>query len=78
MKLIDKTKRWDFGKTLEGRKKNYKVTLYYVEHPSYWYFMLHKDKYAYNSLWNNLKFESQDQCSEAAEAKIDEILKSGD
>lgn len=80
MRLTDKTKKWDYGKTLEGRKKNYKVVIYYSEHPMgkehpFWYFMLKKDNYTYNSLWNNLKFETQDQCSKAAEDKIDELVK---
>ena len=80
MRLIDKTPRWDFGKILEGRKKNYKVIIHYSEQSinkkrPFWYFELRKDDYAYNSLWDNLKFESQDQCCDAAESKIEELIK---
>lgn len=79
MRLIDKTKRWDCNKTLTGKKKNYKVTVCHSAHPlagkSFWYFLLDKDDYRYNSLWDNLKYLSQDQCVEAVEDKINELTK---
>ena len=79
MRLIDKTKRWDCNKTLIGKKKNYKVTVCHSAHPlagkSFWYFLLDKDDYRYNSLWDNLKYLSQDQCVEAVEDKINELTK---
>lgn len=80
MKLVDKTQIWDYGKTLEGRKKGYKVIIHYSNHPlkkepPYWYFVLGKDDYRYNSLWYGLKYESQEQCVEAAENKVDELTR---
>ena len=79
MKLIDKTKKWDCNKTLAGKKKNYKVTVCHSAHPlagnPLWYFLLDKDDYRYNSLWDNLKYLSQDQCVEAVENKINELVK---
>lgn len=80
MRLVDKTRQWDYGKSLEGRKKKYKVVINYSAHPMskedpFWYFLLEKEEYRYNSVWNNEKYESQDQCVEAAENKIDELVK---
>lgn len=79
MRLIDKTKRWDHNKTLTGKKKNYKVTVCHSAHPlagkSFWYFLLDKDDYRYNSLWDDLRYVSQDQCVEAVEDKINELTK---
>ena len=40
----------------------------------FWYYLLEKDEYRYNSVWSDEKFESQDQCVEAAENKIDELI----
>ena len=42
----------------------------------FWYFLLEKDDYRYNSLWNDEKYDSQDRCVEAVENKIDELTKS--
>ena len=79
MRLTDKTGQWDYGKSLEGRKKKYKVIINYSAHPMnkekpFWYYLLEKDEYRYNSVWSDEKFESQDQCVEAAENKIDELI----
>lgn len=77
MKLTDKTRKWDYGKMLVGKKKNFKVAIGYSNHPlkgeQFWYFTLRKDDYMYNSLWDNLKFDNQDQCVDAAENKIEEF-----
>ena len=75
MRLVDKTGKWDYGKRLEGRRKNYKVIISYSESAKpYWYYLLDKDNYRYNSLWDNVKFENQEQCVKAAEDKIDELV----
>lgn len=77
MRLVDKTGKWDYGKRLEGRRKNYKVIISCSESAKpYWYYLLGKDDYRYNSLWDNAKFENQEQCVKAAEGKIDELVKS--
>ena len=81
MRLVDKTKQWNYGKTLEGRKKKYKVVINYSAHPMnkekpFWYYLLEKDNYRYNSLWNDEKYETQDQCVKAVENKINELAKS--
>ena len=80
MKLREKREQWGNGKRYVGRKNNYKVTVSYA--PSdftgkkdYWYFSLNKEDYSYNSLWDNLHYKTQDECVEAAEKKIGELVK---
>ena len=78
MKLTDKTRKWDYGKRLVGKKKNFEVTIGYSNHSlrgeQFWYFILIKYDYMYNSLWDNLKFDNQDQCVDAAENKVEELI----
>jgi len=82
MKLYNKTEPFQRGKTFTGKKKHFKVTISYapvdfMNTKSYWYFLLDKDddSYTYNSLWYNLKYDTQEECVNAAENKIEEILK---
>lgn len=80
MRLTNKTLRWDYGETWVGRKKNYEVKISYSAHllnkeTPYWYYVLKKGDYAYNSLWNDLKYPSKEDCVNAAEIKIDELIK---
>lgn len=80
MRLTDKTEHWNYGEVLIGRKKKYEVRIEHVALPMqkspYWYFGLNKEGFAYNSLWDNLKFKTQEECVSAAEEKIEEIEKS--
>ena len=80
MRLVNKTPRWDYGEIWVGRKKNYEVRINYASHPMrkeepYWYFILNKDSYSYNSLWEDLKYLSKEECVNVAETKIDELIK---
>ena len=80
MRLTNKTGRWDYGETWVGRKKNYEVRINYSAHPMrkeepHWYYTLSKDKYSYNSSWDGLKYTSKEECANAAETKIDELVK---
>ena len=82
MRLTNKTGRWDYDETWVGRKKNYDVRINYSNHPMrkenpYWYYALSKDEYSYNSLWDDLEYESKEDCISAVEKKIDELVKSG-
>ena len=65
-----------------GKKKKYNVKISYV--PSdftgkkdYWYFLIVKEdiEYAYNSLLDKLKYVSMEECIEACEKKIEELIK---
>ena len=83
MKLVDKTEKWSMGdKKLVGKKKKYIVTIHFsaknlMNDSEYWWYSIFKEdiNFAYNSLWDNLKYETQEECVEAAEKKIDELLK---
>lgn len=82
MRLTNKTERWDYGETWVGRKKNHKVKIYYSSRPirketSYWYYTLNKEEYSYNSLLDDLKYESKEDCTSAAKKKVDKLVKSG-
>lgn len=75
MKLVNKTKRWDYGEMWVGRKKNYEVNINYSSHPlrkenPYWYYTLRKGNYTYNSLWDELKYKSKEECINAVEEKL--------
>lgn len=81
MKLREKNIRWDSGKTFVGKKKKYNVTVSYTPtdftgKKDYWYFLIDKKdvNYAYNSLWDNLHYETQEECVVAVEKKIDELV----
>lgn len=80
MRLIDKSNAWDDDdKTFVGKKSNYIVTIKYAamrfqRGNPFWYFTLDKDRYAYNSIWDDRKFETQDECVKAAENKIKELV----
>ena len=79
MRLTDKTEHWNYGKVLIGRKKKYEVRIEHAAHPipksPYWYFVLSKEEFRYNSLWDNIKFKTQEECVSAAEEKIEELEK---
>lgn len=83
MKLREKTTdRWQNGKTFIGKKNKYSVTVSYVPtdfigKKDYWYFLIDKKDidYAYNSLWDKLKYTSMEECIEACERKIEELIK---
>lgn len=81
MKLTDKTSAWDMGnKHFEGRKKKFNVSICYStrdkENP-YWYYTVSRkeDDKRHNSLWSNERFNTKEECIEAAEKKIDELIK---
>lgn len=83
MRLIDKTEKWSMGdKKLVGKKKKYTVNINFsaknpINNKEHWWYSIFKEdiNFTYNSLWDNLKYETQEECVEAAEKKIDELLK---
>lgn len=80
MRLTNKTERFDMGETWVGRKKNYDVSINSHREirsmtTQYWYFVLSKDRKTYNSLWDNIRYNSKEECTEGAEKKIEELLK---
>lgn len=81
MRLTNKTDRWEYGETWVGRKKNFKVTIRSHDNPMikeepYWYFLLDKEQFNYNSLSEDRKYKTREECTYAAEQKIDELIRS--
>ena len=84
MKLREKiTDRWTNKKVYVGKKNKYNVTVSYAPtdftgKKDYWYFLIVKEDidYSYNSLWDKLKYTSKEECIEACEKKIEELIKS--
>lgn len=82
MKMRDKTEPWRKGKIFVGRKNKCDVTVSYAptdftDKKDYWYFMINKKDidYIYNSLWDNLHYDTYEECVNAAEKKIEEYIK---
>lgn len=66
----------------KDKYKNYNITVYHcvpskLEEDSYLYYTLYKEDedYGYNSLWENLKYTTEDECVTAYGTKIDELVK---
>lgn len=85
MRLVNKTTAWDMGnKRFEGKKKKFNVavcysmrSLYGEKDNPYWYYVVDRkeDDKRHNSLWTNERFNTKEECIEAAEKKIDELIK---
>ena len=78
MRLTEKKRNWSADRDFKGQKKKYEVTISLsAREKPYWYYKLNKkdEKYSYNCLWENLKYNTQEECVSACEAKIDELVK---
>lgn len=78
MRLVDKTVPFDSQKMFKGKYKKYDVTVYYSRNEaSYWYFTFNKkdEDCRFNSLWENMRYTTQEECVAACENKIDELVK---
>ena len=76
-KLKKKTNntRFDFDKTYKGKKKSFIAEIIWSQYHNYWYFLItYPNDKGYNSLWDGLKLDSQDECEKAAEKYIDEHI----
>ena len=82
MKLTEKTKLYSReNRHFTGRYKSHSVDINYVKYNPlienlmpYWYFSCTNTKTddSYSSLWNKLKFKTQQECVDAAIKFIDE------
>ncbi len=78
MRLVDRTGHFDLQKTFKGKYKKYDVTVHYsIDEVPYWYYVFIKkdEDCRFNSLWENMRYSTQDECVAACEAKIDELIK---
>lgn len=82
MRLVDKSISFDSHRMFKGKYKKCDVTIYYSassikKEVPYWYYTLNKEDedYRYNSLWENMRYSTQEECVAACESKIDEYIK---
>lgn len=60
-----------------GKKKGYKCKVIYNRVYKYWYYLIHKNDqtFSYNSVWDNINFQTQEECEISCENYVDEIIK---
>ena len=69
MRLVDKTVPFDSQKMFKGKYKKYDVTVYYSRNEASY------EDCRFNSLWENMRYTTQEECVAACENKIDELVK---
>ena len=65
----------DYIKT--GRMNGYTVTISYSAYHDEYYFLLKKGNYSFNSLWQDLRYATEEGCVIGAEKYVDELAKIG-
>lgn len=78
MRLKDVTRRFSSGKFYEGKYKKFECHINYSSYSDSWYYHISsndKRDIRYNSLWDELKFKTKEDCIEACQKYIDEVLK---
>ena len=70
----EKHRQWSFDRSFKGRKNGVIVTVHWNDYHKYWYFsaVLPNGK-SYNSLWDELSYQSQGECEDAAEKHCDSM-----
>lgn len=78
MRLKDVTRRFDSNKFYKGKYKKFECHINYTSYSDSWYYHISsndKRDIRYNSLWDELKFKTQEDCIEACQKYIDEVIK---
>ena len=82
MKLTEKRTQYDAGKTFKERKSKFEVTVSFVpksvfHEVEFWYYLLRQKEtdFSYNSLWDDHRYSTMEECANAAEQKINELKK---
>ena len=83
MRLIKRTQyQYVDEQTFKGRKGKFEVTISFVPRSAfhevgvYCYLLRQKENdFVYNSLWDNHRYSTMEECANAAERKIDELKK---
>ena len=76
MKLGNKkSERWSQDWTKVGRKRGYTAEICYNNHYNEFFFLLSKGDYRFNSLWEDTKYNSEEECLAACEEYIDKLSK---
>lgn len=78
MKLKDVTGRFDSSKFYKGKYKKFECNINYFSNDDIWYYCISSNDerdIRYNSLWNDIKFKTQEECVNACQKYIDEVIK---
>jgi hypothetical protein len=79
MRLKDVTGRFDSGnKFYKGKYKKFECCINYSSNDNIWYYHIDSNDerdIRYNSLWNGIKFKTQEDCIKDCQKYIDEVLK---
>jgi len=73
-------KHFDYSKEWKGKKKNYVISINYCANGSnyagqYYFFVEKKDiDFRFNSLWNNMKYSTYDECAIVAEKYLEDNI----
>ena len=80
MRLKDVTRRFDSSKFYKGKYKKFECHINYSSNKNIWYYVIDsKDErdIRYNSLWDNIKFKTQEECIIDCQKYIDKVIKGG-
>lgn len=78
MKLKDVTRRFDSSKFYKGKYKKFECRINYSSNLDCWYYCIDSNDerdIRCNSLWNDIKFKTQEECVNACQKYIDEVIK---
>ena len=73
MKWTKKSERYNMDYSLKSRYKNHKLTVSYSSVYKYFFFLVEYSNagYVYNSLWDRLKFKTEEECIKACIDYVD-------
>ena len=78
MKLKDVTGRFDSSKFYKGKYKKFECNINYSSNDDIWYYCISSNDerdIRYNSLWNDIIFKTLEECVNACQKYIDEVIK---
>lgn len=76
MRLKDITQYFDTNKFYKGKYKKFDCYITYSSNNAIWYYCIDSNderEISYNSLWNGIKFKTQEECISACQKYIDEV-----
>lgn len=78
MRLKDITRHFDNDKFYKGKYKKFDCRITYSSNDNIWYYCIDSNDerdIRYNSLWNGIRFETQEECVIACQKYIDEVIR---
>lgn len=78
MRLKDVTRRFDSSKFYKGKYKKFECHINYSSNKKIWYYVIDsKDErdIRYSSLWDGIKFKTQEECIIDCQKYIDVVIK---